>query len=744
MEVNMGGKFIVCLLAFACFTTGLCQPAQESKNVREEVYLHLSSVDLIVGETVYYSAYIYSMKTGKLSELSKILYVELLDDEGNSIHQTKLTLDHGRGNGEYFIPSLISTGNYRIVAYTRWMKNFNDFFSQPLTIINPYEKFEPGHSNMAKDNLQFFPEGGSLIPGAANRIVVLAGSGKRISGRIVSSSNDLITDFSTDQFGIGEISLKPERDFTYQAIVDKDDGFDFFDLPVACSQCVSLRVSEHPDRFAIYMNTGVDWGGSSGKIEIVSPQNVLFRGSVESDAPLTLLKADLPSGLFNIILSDDKGKVLSERLIFNNKLGFAMQKNGDEVFSTREAVDYSIEVPDNSHVSIAVSYLYNTGNQPDIGPMYSINSRVDKPQLSGLILRAYPEAINNYLAALKWRFQDLQPQTFRFLPEFRSDLLEGRIPEYEGEQDIPLAVNLSIPGEAYQVRVSEVDPSGNFILGFDAPEKRGEGYLSVMGGRSSDYSIVMENEFYDNYPSYTFMPIDLDSARIASILRRSINNQIENAYYLPVSVDTLKKEVRQISSFKSYRLDDYTRFPTIRDTFLEYIPEVSISKNESKNEFLLKILDFKPGPSAENFPTLLLLDGAPITQKEILDISPFLIERIDILNRKYFFGSIGINGIISFHTFDDDLAGYVPETQRITIQSIQDQKGSNRVSYAKDERIPDRRDLLLWEPSIVTGTSGNVTLDFHTSEVTGKYEIRIEGITEGGTPVSIRKYFTVE
>jgi len=190
----------VIFLFLLCFGTNARQV-----NIRENVYLHLSSNDLLVGETIYFSSYTYSESSGSLSKLSSILYIEILDQKGVPVYQTKIQQQNGIGNGSYYIPSDIETGYYNLVAYTRWMQNFNNFHHQTISIINPYKPYEQVGEKAKKIETKFFVEGGQLIAGKENKIVISSkdqnGNGGILKGRIVDESGNVISEVLTDQFG---------------------------------------------------------------------------------------------------------------------------------------------------------------------------------------------------------------------------------------------------------------------------------------------------------------------------------------------------------------------------------------------------------------------------------------------------------------------------------------------------------------------------------------------------------------
>ena len=115
-------------------------------------------------------------------------------------------------------------------------------------------------------------------------------------------------------------------------------------------------------------------------------------------------------------------------------------------------------------------------------------------------------------------------------------------------------------------------------------------------------------------------------------------------------------------------------------------------------------------------------------------MSPYLVQRIDVCSKKYAFRGEVFQGIIALHTSGEDQLKTIPASKRtaISLRSPDD-----------EERIPDYRELLLWNPlSIAEG--GQATVSFQTSDVPGFYAIDIEGITSDGEPVKALAYFEVE
>ncbi|MEL6810174.1 MAG: carboxypeptidase-like regulatory domain-containing protein [Bacteroidota bacterium] len=105
----------------------------------ETVFVHYNSSLFLSGEYLYYKVYCLQASE-KYSRLSKIAYVELIGEDGQVVFKHRISLNKGIGQGDFFIPTSVPSGNYKLVAYTQWMRNEGSsvFFKGDVTIVNPY------------------------------------------------------------------------------------------------------------------------------------------------------------------------------------------------------------------------------------------------------------------------------------------------------------------------------------------------------------------------------------------------------------------------------------------------------------------------------------------------------------------------------------------------------------------------------------------------------------------------------
>ncbi|TEB41532.1 hypothetical protein D0809_25050, partial [Flavobacterium circumlabens] len=124
------------------------------------------------------------------------------------------------------------------------------------------------------------------------------------------------------------------------------------------------------------------------------------------------------------------------------------------------------------------------------------------------------------------------------------------------------------------------------------------------------------------------------------------------------------------------------------------------------------------------------------------------IYKVSIVPGVYFYGPKAFNGVINFTTKNTD---YVTSANGSYILKTEIQRPQNKIIAFKEdytdkskyERIPDFRYQLLWQPELTLENKEN-TISFFTSDVSGKYEVNLEGFTNEGTPVSLKETFEVK
>ena len=92
---------------------------------QEKAYLHFDNTGYFRGETMWFSAYVVRTDRSALTDMSSVLYVELLDPTGEVVDTRKVRLENGRGSGSFKLDNLLTSGFYEVRAYTRYMLNWD-------------------------------------------------------------------------------------------------------------------------------------------------------------------------------------------------------------------------------------------------------------------------------------------------------------------------------------------------------------------------------------------------------------------------------------------------------------------------------------------------------------------------------------------------------------------------------------------------------------------------------------------
>lgn len=153
-------KYII-LLAFTFGWLSKCI-AQNNNFESETIFIHTNESTFVTGETLLYKIYCLNANSKELSNISKIAYVEIIDNNGTCVNRNKITLNNGVGANEIFINTTYNSGNYRLIAYTNWMQNNSNlkYFEREISIINPflsYKNKEKSTSEIITDTLKKEP-----------------------------------------------------------------------------------------------------------------------------------------------------------------------------------------------------------------------------------------------------------------------------------------------------------------------------------------------------------------------------------------------------------------------------------------------------------------------------------------------------------------------------------------------------------------------------------------------------------
>ena len=450
----------------------------QANNYTEKIFVHTDKTFYITGESIWFKVYCVEEGSNKLSAVSKIAYVEIINRENKAVLQAKIAMDSGTGNGSFIIPSFISSGNYILRAYTKWMENFDAdyFFQQPLTIINNLKSVVDSQTTQPnKYTVSFFPESGNLVEGITSKLAFKAvdeyGEPVACSGNILDAHNNVVTSFQSLKFGMGNLNFTPKAGENYKAVIRLPDTTIEEQLPAVYKQGYVMRL-ENADESHIKITVSSNIAGNNNVYLLVHSQNVIKdfqQGSSSSGKTVFVIeKNKLSDGISSFTIFNSNIQPVCERLYFKkpaSKLNIEMQPD-KTVYQLRQPVSISLNTTNSLNkpaiANMSVSVFMIDSLQPpvfiDIASYLLLST-----ELKGNIKspgyyfqdtdKEVDEAADNLMLTQGWRrfkwedvLADKQPY-IQFLPEYEGMIVNGKITARAGSLPVnEINATLTVPG----------------------------------------------------------------------------------------------------------------------------------------------------------------------------------------------------------------------------------------------------------------------------------------------------------
>ncbi len=401
------------------------------------------------------------------------------------------------------------------------------------------------------------------------------------------------------------------------------------------------------------------------------------------------------------------------------------------------------------------SKVFKTRSLVSVDLKNSIGGDFYDGNYSLLVRKVDPLKIQNSLnIEKKPQFNNINFQSF---PEIRGEIISGIVKSKINDSLVPnIIVTLSIPGKNYIFKNVKTDKNGRFILILSENYKDSKGIIQILDDNKEDFKIILDDKSFKFYSSLTFQKINLNANIKDWLLEKSIYNQIESIYYRFKKDSVIYRKPPPLFYGKAsveYLLDDYTRFPTLKETFVEVVQAAAIRRDD--NIFKFKVFNYDELRSnyfnySESLEPLVLFDGVVIQAGEtIIDYNAKNIEKINVVRGIYFNGPSVFNGIIDIRTKNGDFS--IPSNGNNILDVSLKEPENKKLYYEPDyktktdnlKRIPDYRTQLLWQPNLFLN-SNKETLEFYTSDVEGIFEILLDGFTLKGKHIISKQYIEVK
>jgi hypothetical protein len=576
---------------------------------QEKVYLHFDNTGYFKGDTLWYKCYVTTASENHYTDVSSVLYVELLTPEGNIVDTRKLKIEHGQCHGEFVLKEDYHSGFYEVRAYTRYMLNWSrdwtfsrvfPVFEKPETdrdyskrVITGYQHQRKVPFNREKTqasekvNVTFYPEGGTLVQGMTSRVAFKATDEKGQGIEVTGNRQDGTDRIQTIHQGMGVFDFCPRNKHEKIELVYNKKTYTF-ELPEILPEGYVMRLDNSgKDYLKVFLQK------SSGIPPKKLGLSILCRGKVSdfrtlilnNDALfLSIPKDSLSAGVNQITLFDERGKILSERLFFvdirqqkaikrltNSKL-YKPFEHIQLDFQTEAETTFSLSVRDQA-TDVA---LWQGNILTDLLLSSDLKGYVQNPtyyfeESNGDRRKS---ALDLLMLVQGWRRYEWQQMTkgnhvpFLFHQPEKGLVLEGRVRSVleEGDADWPngidrveLRLEQDIKGQIYRSLV-KLDTAGSFRLLFDDFDRRRQIRFSILDIEKKDtiatacrYSVLLDRVFSPLPRAYSFFDTAIRTPAVFSLMDDTKEkSDITKVQILP-EISVFEKNKRQ--TFLTYQVD---------------------------------------------------------------------------------------------------------------------------------------------------------------------------------------------
>ena len=330
---------------------------------QEKVFVHMDNTCYFLGDTIWFSAYTRETATGKPSTISKVLYVELLNNDGYLVERKLIELNKGRGDGFFALNKNIQySGFHELRAYTRWQLNWGEFEHKhslaaekwfvdkelERKYYRDYEKLysrvfpvydkpkETGTLNrdmtlrrlqryFAKDmdkrepTLTLYPEGGNLVEGIPNRIAFEAvwDDGEWLEGWLHHGTDSV----PAVHRGRGIFTLTPQKGMESEVTFITAKGEKVkAKLPEAKKEGATLQVNAEENGVNIEVRLTEGIRPDSMAMTVMHEGKVKAFYAMDGKEKSVRLDAEaMEAGVHQATVFDTQGRVYADRLFFVRK-----------------------------------------------------------------------------------------------------------------------------------------------------------------------------------------------------------------------------------------------------------------------------------------------------------------------------------------------------------------------------------------------------------------------------------------
>lgn len=220
---------------------------------RENIHLQFNKDTYLTTEEVWFKGYVFNRKDKIPFFYTTNVYAILYDEDGKKLSNQLLYSNSGSFSGKFKLADSFKTGAYYIHVFTNWMNNFKEDESAvfKINVINKSDKAFalPNQVDYSNINVDFFPEGGSIIENVINSIGIKISdcNGKPIPVseiEITNSQGALLQKVAINKFGFGKFLLHADGKLYKTSFIINEKKVET-NIPPSVSTGISLEVNNY-------------------------------------------------------------------------------------------------------------------------------------------------------------------------------------------------------------------------------------------------------------------------------------------------------------------------------------------------------------------------------------------------------------------------------------------------------------------------------------------------------------------
>ncbi len=753
-----------------------------AKYSQVRVHLEFNQPKYAPGDTAFFKAYFLSYQFQPIKG-SHFITVRVLDDEGNRVHLQNVKVLDGKSSNQLIFPKTLVPGTYAIEAYNDWMKNFSDKFYFRKRMVLAARRQLAKQVEPARDTIAIYPEGGFLVTGVPNAVLVT--STRKGRGEVVTSSQTTVASFEIGPNGFARVSFTPEAGTSYVAKM-AGTAITSTSLTTTKEKC-ALQVISLGECSPLQLHLTAPYDSQLRKEELYlvstaygkANYSKVFTLSEELTTALLVPYRSLHDGLNQIFILDREGNVVAERNYFLSPMYSQVEiAIANKQFQPRDSVEIEVALSDffgnpiKGEFSLAVNNkkLFDTdGMTPSMrNELYLFN---DLPGLRSNFIRAgiteseWMKSVNDLLISQRWERSSwpeiLTNQIRTNLLPFKPALsFSGRMIEtasglplqdstlvslYQDNQKVIYSTYTRRNGEFEFPLINDywnVDKFYYKVDYTDSKSKKPDCRLeSEMIGHSYEPKEAALADSPDKYGEYMHTKRIIDHS-FRTYLSNAAAQQPQVADPNQPYLNVLTGEDVEIT------IGDFVVFPTMEDLIHEVVAGLQVRKSGATSTVRVPIFAGGYTRIPPGDPLYIVNGILTLSTERFLKLKPDEIVYMKLINdqnKLSKFGSFGRNGIVLVLTKEKGI-----DDQKLNSQSF-DLAGINKELAFKTAplqgphagSVPHLGAAICWIPGAVNGTKGKATFKIRLPDDLGPMEVKVSGVTFDGSPFSGSAQFVV-